>query len=258
MPRPAAALACLFLPIFAHDAFAQQPGFSAADLPIVMAAYVEAVIDMRAAYETCAPTDKRPGEWDQGAALLVGSLGTAGLDSGTAATLEARLAAPVVPFVGDCAGEQVILYSGVPAGDSWLDYHRAVLGQSGIKIVEPGVNDARLTAVRAVVADALPKQTRMLVCMSLFTPQFFLSAFSDWNGLVAKAAQAFVAEGFGVEVYGPILDGALAGKLFAPPSDRPAAAADCMADREWLERFSNFAWYSFAPDVEAALKGTKP
>ncbi|KGF67205.1 hypothetical protein LL06_23640 [Hoeflea sp. BAL378] len=239
-------------------AAAQQPGFSAADLPVVMTAYVEAVIDMRAAYETCAPADKRPADWEQGADLLVESLKAAGLTTGVTSALGARLAAPVVPFAGDCAGEQALLFSGVPAGYGWADYHREVLDRNGIRIVEPGASDARLEAVRAVVAEALPRQRRMLVCLSLFEPQNFLAAFSDWNGLVAKAAQAFADAGLGPEAYGPILDGALSRAVFAPAPDRAAASADCMANQDWMNRFSTFAWYSFASDIEAALKDGKP
>jgi hypothetical protein len=242
----------------ATHALAQQRGFSATDLPIVMTAYVEAVIDMRAVYETCGAADKRPGEWEQGAALLIGSLKGAGISASLAATLQARLAAPTVPTTADCAGEQVMLYSGVPAGASWADYHRTVLGLNEIRIVEPGVQDARLDAVRVVVEDALPKQKRMLVCISLFDPQNFLATFTDWNGLVAQAAQALVAAGFGTESYGPFLDGGLSRALYTPPSDRAAAVADCMANQDWLERFSTFAWYSFAADVEAAVKGSQP
>lgn len=239
-------------------AAAQQPGFSATDLPVVMTAYVEAAIDVRAAYETCAPADKRPAEWEQGAALLIESLKAAGLNAGVTSALDTRLAAPVVPFAGDCAGEQVMLYSGVPASRTWPDYHREVLGRNGIRVVEPGASDARLDAVRAVVAEALPKQQRILVCMSLFDPQNFLATFSDWNGLVAKAAQAFVDAGFGPDAYGPILDGALSREIFVPAPDRAAAAADCMANQDWMDRFSTFAWYSFASDVAAALKDGKP
>ncbi|MBX3532433.1 MAG: hypothetical protein KF849_17670 [Rhizobiaceae bacterium] len=240
------------------SASAQQPGFSFIDLPIVMTAYVEAAIDMHAAYETCAPADKRPGEWEQGSALLMESLKGAGLSASVAAALETRLAAPVVPFVGDCAGEQLMLYSGVPAGTSWPDYHRGVLGVNGIKIVEPGVQDARLDAVRAVVEDTLPRQKRMLVCISLFDPQNFLAAYTDWNKLVAQAAEALIAEGFGQDKYGSFLDGAQSRLLYQPPSDRAVAAADCVANQDWLDRFSTFAWYSFAGDVEAALKGGQP
>lgn len=242
----------------ATPALAQQRGFSATDLPIVMTAYVEAVIDMRAAYETCAAADKRPGEWEQGAALLIESLKGAGISTSVAATLQARLSAPIVLTTADCASEQVMLYSGVPAGTNWPDFHRTVLGLNEIKIVEPGVQDTRLSAVRAVVEDALPKQKRMLVCISLFDPQNFLAAFTDWNGLVAQAAQTLVAAGFGADSYGPFLDGALSRALYSPPSDRAAAAADCMANQDWLERFSTFAWYSFAADVEAALKDSQP
>ena len=54
----------------AGAASAQQQSFSPSNLPLVMTAYVEAAIDMHAAYETCAPADKRPGDWDQGSALL--------------------------------------------------------------------------------------------------------------------------------------------------------------------------------------------
>lgn len=237
------------------SASAQQPGFSADNLPLVMTAYVEAIVDMRSAHETCAPADKRPAEWEQGSALLVGSLKGAGLSASVADGLEARLAAPLVRFTGDCAGEQVMLYSGVPAGVSWPDYHRDVLGRNGIKIVEPAVNDARLSAARAIVDETLPKQKRMLVCLSLFDPQNFLAAFSEWNGLVAKAAQAFIDAGFGQDAYAPILDGALAGVLFVPPADRKAAAANCFANKDWMERFSTFGWYTLAADVELALKG---
>ena len=236
-------------------ASAQQPGFSPANLPLVMTAYVEAAVDMRAAYETCAPADKRPAEWDQGSALLIESLKGAGLDAGVAAGLQARLAAPIVRYAGDCAGEQVMLYSGVPSGQSWTDYHRDVLARNGIKIVEPGVNDARLSAASAIVAETLPKQKRMLTCLSLFDPRNFLATYSEWNGLVAKTAEAYIAAGFGQDVYGSILDGALSNKLFTPPSDRPAAAADCMADQDWMERYAMFAWYTLASDVELALKG---
>lgn len=239
-------------------AAAQQPGFSAVDLPIVMAAYVEAAIDLRAAYETCMPADKRPAEWAQGAALLIASLKAAGLSAGAASALDARLSAPVVPFAGNCADERLMLFPGVPADTSWTDYHREVLGRNGIRIVEPGARDARLDAVRAVVAAALPEQQRMLVCLSLFDPQNFLAAFSEWNGLVAKAAQGFVDAGFGPEDYAPLLDGALSRVLFAPPSDRAATAADCIADQDWMNRLATFAWYSFASDVEAALKDGKP
>lgn len=256
--RHALAAACLFSSLSATGAIAQQPGFSFTELPIVMTAYVEAAIDMRAAYETCAPADKRPGEWEAGADLLVGSLKGAGLSESVAAALDARLSAPVVPFAGDCAGEQVMLYSGVPAGESWADYHRKVLGLNGIKIVEPAVRDARLDAVRAVVEETLPKQKRMLVCISLFDPQNFLASYNDWNELVARAAQALIAEGFGADDYGSFLDGAQSRLLYELPADRVAAAADCMADQEWLDRFSTFAWYTFASDVEAALKGGKP
>lgn len=236
-------------------ASAQQPGFSVENLPLVMTAYVEAVVDMRAAYETCATADKRPAEWEQGSELLVESLKGAGLSASIAAGLEARLAAPLVRFAGDCAGEQVMLYSGVPAGVSWPDYHRDVLGRNGIRIVEPAVNDVRLGAVKAIVEEALPKQKRMLVCLSLFDPQNFLATFSEWNGLVGKSAQAFIDAGFTQDAYAPILDGALAGVLFVPPADRQAAAADCMANKDWMDRLSTFAWYGLATDVEAALKG---
>jgi hypothetical protein len=239
-------------------ASAQQPGFSATDLPIVMTAYIEAVVDMRAAYETCAPADKRPGDWEAGSALLVASLKGAGLATETATGLERRLAAPVVPFAGDCAGEQLMLYSGVPVDTSWPDYHRGILGVNGIRIVEPGARDARLDAVRAIVADTLPKQKRMLVCISLFDPQNFLASYTDWNKLVAQAAQALVAEGFGQDQYGGFLDGAQSRLLYEMPADRTAAAAGCLANQDWMERFSTFAWYSFAGDVEAALKGGKP
>jgi hypothetical protein len=256
--RHAAAAAWLLSSFAAWEASAQQPGFSFIDLPIVMTAYVEAVVDMRAAYETCAPADKRPGDWEAGSALLVESLKGAGLSASVAAALEARLAAPVAPFAGDCAGEQVMLYSGVPAGNSWPDYHRAVLGLNGIKIVEPAARDARLDAVRAVVEETLPKQKRMLVCISLFDPQNFLAAYTDWNNLVAQAAQALIAEGFGADKYGPFLDGAQSRLLYEPPADRVGAAADCMANQDWMERFSTFAWYSFAGDVEAALKAGQP
>lgn len=241
-----------------QPAAAQERGFSANDLPVVMTAYVDATIDMRAVYEACVPVDKRPGDWEQGADLLIQSLKAAGLSAEVAAALEARLAAPVVPLKIKCASEQATYYSSVPPGSNWPAYHRTLLGLNGIRIVEPAVQDVRLDAVRAVVAEALPKQQRMLVCISLFDPQNFLATFSDWNGLVAKAAQAFIAAGFGVEAYGPMLDGALSRMLYAPPPDRAAAAADCMADQEWLVRLSTFAWYTFASDVEAALKGGQP
>lgn len=239
----------------AGTASAQQPGFSSANLPLVMTAYVEAVVDMHAAYETCAPADKRPAEWERGSALLIESLRAAGLSESVAGGLQARLAAPVVRFVGDCAGEQFMFYSGMPVGQSWPDYHRDVLGRNGIKIVEPGVNDARLSAAHAVVMEALPRQKRMLVCISLFNPQGFLAVFSEWNGLVANAAQAFISAGFGPSDYSSILDGALASVLFVPPADRRATAADCLAQQDWMERYGNFSWYAFASDVEAALKG---
>ncbi len=256
--RAGSAAVGMLLSLATQSAYAQQPGFSFIDLPIAMTAYVEAAIDMRAAYETCAPAEKRPGEWKAGSDLLIASLKGAGLDAAVAAALDVRLSAPVVPFAGDCAGEQIMLYSGVPAGGSWPDYHRDVLGKNGIKIVEPGVNDARLEAVRAVVEDTLPKQKRMLVCISLFDPQNFLAAYTDWNKLVAKAAQALIAEGIGQDTYGAFLDGAQSRLLYAIPADRKAAAGDCMANQDWMDRFATFAWYTFASDVEAALKGTKP
>lgn len=237
---------------------AQQPGFSIIDLPIVMTAYVEAVIDMRAAYETCAPADKRPGAWDEGSGLLVASLKGAGLDPTLGAGLAARLAAPVAPFSGDCAGEQLMLYAGVPAGASWIDYHREVLGRNGIRVIDPAAQDARLDAVREVVADALPKQRRMLVCISLFDPQNFLVSYTDWNKLVVKAAQALISEGFGQDQYGSFLDAAQSRLLFVPPTDRAVAAAECMANQDWMDRFATFAWYTFATDIEAAVKGKQP
>lgn len=239
------------------SASAQQQSFSPSTLPLVMTAYVEASIDMRAAYETCAPADKRPAEWEQGSALLIESLKGAGLNGGVASGLKARLEAPVVRFTGDCAGEQLMLYAGVPSGESWASYHRDALGRHGIKIVEPGVTDAKLTAVRAVVAETLPKQKRMLTCLSLFDPRNFLAAFSDWNGLVAKAAEAFVTAGFGPEIYAPILDDALSDKLFTPPTDRSAAATDCVAKQDWMERSTTYGWYTLAADVEMALKAPK-
>lgn len=239
-------------------ATAQQPGFSATDLPIVMTAYVEAAIDVRAAYEGCAPADKRPAEWDEGAALLIESLKQAGLNPGVAAALDARLAAPVVPFTGDCDGELVQLYSGVQASDSWPDYHREVLGRNGIEVIEPGARTARLKAVRAVVNAALPQQQRMLACISLFDPQNFLATFAEWNGLIAKAAQAFIDAGFGPDDYRPMLDGALSREIFKPAQNRAEAAADCMANQDWMTRYATFAWYSFASDVEAALKEGQP
>jgi hypothetical protein len=188
----------------------------------------------------------------------VESLRSAGLNAAVAAAFDTRLAAPVVPFAGDCAGEQLMLYSGVPSGQSWPDYHRDVLGRNGIEIVEPGVQDARLDAVRAVVVETLPKQKRMLVCISLFDPRNFLAAYTDWNKLVAQAAEALIAVGFGQDRYGSFLDGAQSRLLYALPVDRATATADCIANQDWMERYATFAWYSFAGDVEAALKGGQP
>lgn len=250
--------ACLAAVSAGQPAAAQQRGFSATDLPIVMTAYVDTVIDMRAAYETCAAADKRPAEWERGAELLIESLKGAGLNAGLATVLEARLAAPMIKTTADCASEHVMMYSGVPAGGNWADYHREVLGRNGIAIVEPRVNDARLMAAQTVVADALPKQKRMLVCISLFDPQGFLASFTDWNGLVAKSAQTFIDAGFGPKDYRPMLDGALSRSLYESPVDRAAASADCMANQDWLDRYSTFAWYTFASDIEAALKAGKP
>jgi hypothetical protein len=256
--RLAAVTACVAVLSGAQPAAAQQRGFSPTDLPIVMTAYVDAVIDMRAVYETCLPANKRPAEWEQGSELLIESLKGVGLGAGLATVLEARLSAPPMKIAADCTSEQVRMYSGVPAGANWNDYHRDLLERNGITIVEPRVNDARLTAAQAVVADALPKQKRMLVCISLFEPQGFLAAFSDWNGLVAKSAQTFIDAGFGPKDYRPMLDGALSRALYAPPADRGEAAADCMTNQDWLNRYSTFTWYTFASDIEAALKDKKP
>ena len=94
----------------------------------------------------------------------------------------------------------------------------------------------------------------MLVCLSLFDPRNFLASYSDWNGLVAKAAEAYIAAGFGQDVYGSVLDEALSNKLFVPATDRSAAAADCVAKQDWMDRYATYSWYTLAGDVETALK----
>ena len=246
-----AAAACAGQP-----AAAQETKLSPADLAGVMAAYADAVVDMRDLYKACAPNP--PGGWDEGAAMLVESLRAAGLDAAAVSAIADRLAsaAPAEPV--DCAAPEHALRAGLAAGTDWPAYHRAVLEAAGVQIVLSAAGDERLAAARAAVEKALPAQARMLECLSLFDPRSFVLAYGDWDRLVETAAGHFAAAGYAAGTYGPILEPAAASRLFKAPVDRKAATASCAADQAWYERYSIMAWFTFAGDIEAALKGGQP
>lgn len=256
-PRPgaASALAAAFCAWIAPAAAQQRP-LAQADLPAVMTAYADTVVEMRDIYAACAST--QPGGWDEGAALLVESLRAAGLDAATAAAIASRLAAAPSGAAVDCAAPQMQLRAGLPSGQDWPAFHKGTLERAGVPVVVPVEKDERLAAARAVVEKEMPLQARMLECLSLFDPQNFVLAYSDWDGMLERTAGHFTAAGYPASVHQSILGPAASASLYRRPADRAAASASCAADQAWYERFSIMAWYTIAADVEDLMKGAKP
>ena len=254
--QAAAATLIAVLALLPAPAAAEEARLSGPDLARVMTAYAEATVELRDIYAACTPT--APGGWDEGAALLVESLRAGGLDGNSLAAIASAMATAAGDGPVDCKAPAHTLRAGLAEGSDWPAYHRSVLETAGLPVIVPAAaGDERLAAAGAVVAKALPPQARMLECLSLLDPRGFVLAYGDWDRLVAQVGGQFAAAGYAPHVYGPILEPATAGRLFAAPADRATAADDCSADRDWFERYSIMAWFALAGDVETALKGGK-
>jgi hypothetical protein len=240
-------------------AFAQSDSTSdtrlgLADLQVVLSAYVDGATELRQFLLACAHAE--PAHWQEGAAMLVATARQAGLTESDVAGFERKLGSGKVGAADyDCAGDIARLRLGETRAADWLEYHKAAIAHIGIEIVMPGVgDDARLKALRAVFARHIPGQSRLLNCMALTEPQFFPTAYADWEGLLGKAAAKIAAVGYDAATVAAIVEPARSANLMTAPADRQAALADCFRSQDWMRRYNMMDWYLIVSDVDTALE----
>jgi hypothetical protein len=234
----------------------QPPRLAAADIAVVMSAYVDSVVELRQFYVACL---KDPADWDAGSELLVGSLEAEGLAAASASDLSARLAASGTrPANYDCNGAVAAARREIPQPKDWPSFHAGMLERVGIKPVVPNApEDPRLAAVRDVFAKYIPQQTTALNCTALIQVEWFPQSYADWDGLVAGAAAAIAAAGFDAQTVQALVGPARAAQLMQPVEDRQAAITACIGDTRWMNWLGSFAVYSLPSDVEKALGGAQ-
>lgn len=241
--------------LFATAAQSQPSGpvLSPADLPIVMSAYVDSVVEWRQFYIACA-TD--PEGWDQGSALLSTSLEAAGAGSTQIASWTSRLAAGTDGAVAyDCEDEAATFRKTVDRPANWSAYHTMTLQRLGLKIV--ATDDPRADAVRAVFDRYVPMQKKVLNCMALTLPQIFTLAYSDWNAQLDKAGAEMVAASLPLSVTSGLIAGARSAALMQPVGDRHAEVAACVKSTDWQDWWGMFQPFAFKGDVVEALGGKR-
>jgi hypothetical protein len=231
----------------------ETPKLGKNNLSIVIGAYVDSVAELRQLLLACAKTE--PAHWDEASAVLAATLRTKGFDESETAALTARLAVGTqgsAPY--ECSSELVVTRLSIDTPSDWIEFHKAALASIGVEIATPDPRaDARLDAVRMVFAGHLPEQARMLRCMALVQAQGFPMAYTDWEGLVDKAAAALREAGYSAETVASIVDPARSGRLLTAVRDRQVEIADCLGETNWMTRYATFTGYTFAGEVEKAL-----
>ncbi len=260
--RLRAALRRLLAPLLAvlvcgmpGPAAADQRRPAVEDLAVIAPAFVDGIVELRQYMRACRGGDATG--WNEASAILLASLGAAGLPAGLVATLQAKLAASDSLASGpDChdatADLRLELIDELPSDWAWYD--KSVLGSLGVEPLRPGSDaDPRLAAVQVVLSHDLPAEARMLNCLALVEPRLFPLAYSDWDDLVDKASQTFGDAGYAPDVALSVLKPARARELLSLPADRQAGRADCAADQTWLTSYAQFNWFNFPNNVAAAL-----
>ncbi|MGE0501129.1 MAG: hypothetical protein AB7I79_05635 [Rhizobiaceae bacterium] len=252
-------VACLALTISAllpGSASAQgpelKPYLGPEDLPVAMSAYVDGIVELRQFLTACGKGDPAR---DRGADLMIASLRGAGLDAGDAVDLRVRLSAGTQGATTyDCAGEVSTSRAEYVRLTDWLVYHRDALTRLDIAIVSPPAEgDPRLVKVEAVFAEHVPAQARVLSCMALILPDFYLLSYADWNGLLDRAAESMASAGFDAATQEVLIGPARPIRLSAHAPDRQPAIADCMTNKDWMTYSSTFRVFEFPSDVREAL-----
>lgn len=239
---------------FPGSAPAQQLKANPADLTIIMSTYVDAVAELRQFLKACGPGD--PAKWDEASGMLVASVKAAGLDETAAAELSRILSHNTgAATTYDCNSDIARYRLEFTHPADWVEYHTKTLTELGIQPVMPvAEDDPKLVAARAAIAGHMNDQSAMFACMSLIEPQWFSFAFVEWNLALDKAAAAIRDAGYAEAAAEELVGPARSAKLIAPVGDRQAAIAACIADTEWMTRYTTFNWFLVIDDVKKAVE----
>lgn len=237
------------------QAHAEQGRLAATDLPVVMTAYVDGVVEQQQFLRACGSA--QGARWAEGAAMLMASLRHAGLSEADAADLDTRLASGEKDGAAyDCAsGVSTKRLKALQAVD-WYETNKGMLSSVGMEVVVPGPEtDARLAALRTVLARHMPAQARLLNCMVLVDPRWFPVAYADWDKALAEVAAELLASGLTQAEIEGLIAPARSTALMAPVAERQPQIAACIGDTAWMDRYASFEWYTIAGDIREILKG---
>lgn len=236
------------------QAHAELPRLAATDLPVVMTAYVDGVVEQQRFLRACgSPQGAR---WAEGAAMLIASLRRAGLPEADASDLETRLAAGEKDGAAyDCASDVSSKRLDALQAVDWFETNKGMLSSVGMEVVVPGAEtDARLAALGAVFARHMPAQARLLNCMALVDPRLFPLAYADWDKALAEVGTELLAAGFTQAEVERLIAPARSKALMAPVADRQPEIAACIGDTAWMDRYATFEWYTVAGDIREILQ----
>jgi hypothetical protein len=230
----------------------------AGDLAAMMRVYASGMARQRRLVEACA-MDRLTG-WIEGEALLIASLRPAGITEADADDLRARLnEAGEKP---DCASDRSKALLELVTKDSWSGIHSAMLRSIGVAVVEPEAISAaerRLANVRAVFAEHIAAQRRMMVCLSVIDPRWLPTAWADWDRMLGEVRADMLGAGVGQLDMTAIVLPAGSRELMAGLNGDAAALIDgCIADRTWSDRMYLLTWYTVRKQVQEALAPAQP
>lgn len=228
------------------------------DLVAMMRVYAAGMARQHRLVKACA-ADRLTG-WSEGEALLVASLRPTGIAEADADDLRARLNEPGPD--PDCASDGSKALLELVARGTWSGIHSDMLRSIGVAVVEPEAISAaerRLAGVRAVIAEHIPAQRRMMVCLSVTDPRWLPTAWADWDRLLDDVRADMLDAGMGRSDVMAIVRPAGSRELMAGLNGDPAALIDdCIADRTWSDRMYLLAWFTVRKQVQEALAPARP
>ena len=195
--------------------------------------------------------------WAQAKPILIATLWANDFPIDFVRTATQRLdAAPPAPKP-DCKNIDPALAGqlGWPSSAGWVEVIESSLKGMDLTVITDPIPPATWTAIKDLVAKALPGEKRLLDCVAVMYPETLPQNVHDWDEMIIKIGGDLAGTGLPRDEISATLSGAETNQIWhrVAPDGEAELRDSCRNDKTVQQTLANFGFTGLASEIEKLL-----
>jgi hypothetical protein len=224
--------------------------------------YIDAVVAGHAAAACAGPKSPvaNKANWEKAKAIFVATLWANDFPIVFVRTAQKSLDAPLPKAPPDCSNPALDGELGSASQEGWVAALETPLKGMDLTIITQPVDPAVWSRIKNLIVEDSAAEKRLLDCVAVTEPDELPGLVDDWDQMIGRIGQNFVAVGLPRDEVSSALSAADANTLWhrAAPDAEAELRDSCQKDKSWQTRLDHMTFLTLGPAVDKLLPPAPP